>query len=321
MSQAPIGWHSTHAEFPDDSCIHELFAAQARCAPDGVAVAFLGRELSYRELDRLANRLAHHLRSLGVGPEVLVGLCAERSLDVAVGVLAILKAGGAYVPLDPAYPAARLDFMLQDAAIHVLLNQRALGERLPPGEYERVFLDDAPPDGPEEDPPAPVNPAATDDLAYVIYTSGSTGRPKGVAVTHRPMCNLTWWQVHRSPLGRPARTLQLASLSFDVSVQEMFTTWCAGGILVMVPEDTRRDPGALLECMARESIERIFLPFSALQQLAVAAGQRDDLPCGLREIVTAGEPLRITPEIIAWVHKLPGCARCTTSTARPRRMW
>src|SRR5215218_5714605 len=178
-----VQWNDTRAEYPKDRCVHELFEEQVESTPDAVAVVFEEQQLTYRELDRRANQLAHHLRALGVGPEVLVGICVERSLEMVVGLLGILKAGGAYVPLDPAYPEERISFMLEDAKASVLLTQQRLVEALPDDHATEVVRLDA--DWPVIAQKAEENVtsrSAADNLAYVIYTSGSTGQPKGVMI-------------------------------------------------------------------------------------------------------------------------------------------
>ncbi|MGR8929908.1 MAG: amino acid adenylation domain-containing protein [Gammaproteobacteria bacterium] len=290
-----------------ESCIHELFEAQAERTPNAVALEFEESSLSYRQLNERANQVAHFLRGLGTGPDVLVGLCVERSLDSIVGLLGILKAGGGYVPLDPAYPLERLSVMLADADAKVLLTHEAVRPRLPVFKNKVISLDG---DWPHIAKEAVTNPelwATIDNLAYVIYTSGSTGKPKGVAVSHKPMTNLTNWQINQSDIGAGGKTLQLTSLSFDVSVQEIFATLCNGGTLVLIPEHLRRDAKALVELIARELIERIFLPFSPLQQLAETALRERITPNSLREIVTAGEQLRITPQLIKFFQQLSNC--------------
>nr|WP_246267903.1 amino acid adenylation domain-containing protein [Nonomuraea typhae] len=271
-----------------DRCLHQLFEQQADRTPDAVAVEFEGVALTYAELDRRANQLAHLLRGLGVGAEVPVALHVRRSLDLPVAILGILKSGGAYVPLDPSYPQARLTQVLGRVETPVLVTHRALAGSLP---HERPVHVDTDLDGrPEHRPGSAVTP---DNLAYILFTSGSTGRPKGVAMTHRPVANLMAWHhgVYRS--------LQFTALGFDVSVQEIFSTWAYGGTLVMVGEEVRRDPAALLEHIAAHRVERIFLPFVALQSLA---GAGIEPPPTLREVITAGEQLQVTPQIERFIR-------------------
>lgn len=286
--------------------VHEIVADQARHIPDTPAVAFAGQELSYLELETRAGALAARLQGLGVGPDVPVAIAAERSLEMAVAVLAVLKAGGAYVPVDPAYPPDRVAFVLADSDVPVLLTQRHLVKRLPEHHAKTICLDD--PDAfefPAGDPPTA--PATLEQLAYVIYTSGSTGRPKGVAMGHGPLANLIAWQLEslREPVA--ARTLQFASLSFDVAFQELFSTWCSGGTLVLIDERTRRDPDALLRTLQEREIERLFVPFVALQSLCGAAQRSEVSLPQLREVITAGEQLKASTPVRRFFARHPGC--------------
>ncbi len=302
------GFNATRTDAVLEGCVHELFEAQARRTPDAAAVEFEGQQLSYGEVNRRANQLAHHLRSLGVGPDVNVGICVERSLAMVVGVLGILKAGGAYVPIDPLAPTKRIASMLEDSTAPVLLTQASLTPRLP-ASGARLLCVDADQEAigrePEHDPAATAMP---ESLAYIIYTSGSTGEPKGVAMPHRPLVNLLTWQLRSSRRPAAARTLQFASMSFDVSFQEIFSTWSAGGTLVLLRDEERRDPLALLRKLDEARVERAFLPPVVLQQIAEAAPREGIVPRALREIITAGEQLVITRPIINLVRALPGCA-------------
>jgi amino acid adenylation domain-containing protein/thioester reductase-like protein len=305
--QIVVEWNATHAAYPEDWRLHELVEAQVARTPHAIAAIFEGQALSYAELNSRANQLAHHLQRLGVGPDVAVGICIERSLEMVIGVLAVLKAGGAYLPLDPAYPKERLTFMLADTQAPVLLTQQHLLSLLPPHNAHTICLDtDWPRIAYEPTWPAS-NSASADNLAYLIYTSGSTGRPKGVAMPQRPLLNLMAWQVQQWNPAQPATTLQFASLSFDVSFQEIFSTWCTGGTLVLISAETRQDSAELLKVLERESVERIFLPFVALQFLAEAAEQQTTLPGRLREIITAGEQLQMTPAIVRMLQRLGNC--------------
>ena len=302
-----VEWNKTQADYPRDKCIHELFDEQARKLPEEIALVFESQRLTYRELNQRANRLAHHLQELGVGPEKLVGLSVERSPEMVIGLLGILKAGGAYVPLDPDYPKERIAFMLADTQASVLLTTRRLLERLPEYAGRVVCLDAEWRKASNRTEQAPASAVTAQSLAYAIYTSGSTGKPKAVAISHRSLCNLLAWQLRHFANPAPARTLQFASLSFDVSFQEMFTTWCSGGTLVLIPEALRGDSVGLLRCLRDQSVERLFLPFVALQQFAEAAGQEESVPESLREIITAGEQLQVTPPIMALFDKLEHC--------------
>ena len=299
-------WNATEADYPRDACIHDLFEAQITSTPEAPALRYEGEELSYQDLNRRANQLAHHLRKVGVGPEAIVAICMERSVEMMVGVLGILKAGGAYVPLDPRYPQERLAFMLADAQAAVLLTQQRLLEGLPPHRAHVVCVDadrDLIARGREDNP---IKMTTPDNLAYVIYTSGSTGRPKAVAMSHRPLVNLISWQLQNSTLPNGAKTLQFASLSFDVSFQEAFSTWCAGGTLVLIDDELRRDAAGLVSFLKDQAVERLFLPFVALHHLSETAGEKMGLT-SLREVVTAGEQLQITQPLARWFNELTDC--------------
>jgi amino acid adenylation domain-containing protein len=300
-------WNATTEQFPSDLCVHELFAQQAEQMPDGVAVIFEETQLDYRELNERANKLAHRLHTLGVGAEQVVGVMLERSTEMIVGVLAVLKAGGAYMPLDPEYPPERLAFMLADARARVLLTQQSLVERLPEQSACVVRLDADWETIERQSADNPERAATPDNAAYVIYTSGSTGRPKAVVMPHRGAVNLINFQVQSSGHEGRLRTLQFASLSFDVSFQEIFPTLCAGGSLVLLREDARRDARELLRVITGQRVERLFLPFVALQHLAEEADREEDVPSRLRQVITAGEQLKITPHVARLFQRLDGC--------------
>ena len=298
-------------DYPRDRCVHELFEEQVRHTPEAVAVEMEGSWVSYRELNARANLLAKHLRQMGVSPDTRVAIYVGRSLELVVGVLGILKAGGAYVPLDPRYPSERLAYMVEDAKASVLLTQTA-AEGVPNFRREHtVFLDAfrwiVPEAAEDLEVGARKDPPAGESLAYVIYTSGSTGKPKGVAMGHRALVNLLTWQIRQSSdLPPGARTVQFTSLSFDVSFQEIFSTLCSGGTLVLMPEELRYDSVGLLRFLEKRRIHRLFLPFVALQQMAEASGETGGAPGELREVITAGEQLQITPGVRAFFRKLPG---------------
>jgi amino acid adenylation domain-containing protein/non-ribosomal peptide synthase protein (TIGR01720 family) len=301
------GWNETRAEYPYEKCLHELFEEQAARTPGALALVFEDERLTYGELNEKANRLAHYLRRNGVGPDSLVGVCMERGVEMLLGVLGVLKAGGAYVPVDPAYPRERQAYMLEDSRAVALLTLSESGEGLPEQGARVIRLDAEWESISEERAENPSKLAGADNLLYVIYTSGSTGRPKGVAMRHGPLTNLLTWQLRQGELPPTARTLQFTSLSFDVSCQEIFTAWCSGGTLVAVSEETRRDAERLLDVLVESEVERLFLPFVALQHLAEVAERRNVLPGSLREVITAGEQLQVTPQIAGLFARLPGC--------------
>jgi amino acid adenylation domain-containing protein len=297
-------WNATR--MPSQArCVHQLVEEQAKRTPDSLAVRSAGQSLTYGELNSRANFWAHRLLELGVRPDTCVGIYAGRSAEMIVGVLAILKAGGAYVPLDPSYPPERLSFMLEDSRAPLLLTQEGLlGRGLAAGEVRVLTLDGEEGATREDNPPCAATP---DNLAYVIYTSGSTGQPKGVAMPHRPLHNLLEWQIARSALPTGAKTLQFAPLSFDVSFQEIFSTLGAGGTLVLIGEQERRDPDAVWRILQTERVNRLYLPYVALQQLAERARDLDGLQSSICEVITAGEQLHITPQIAELFSRL-GCA-------------
>ncbi|HEX5890087.1 MAG TPA: amino acid adenylation domain-containing protein, partial [Pyrinomonadaceae bacterium] len=303
--QLVVEWNQTAADFSQTSCIHDLFNERAAKTPDEVALICGAEQLTYRELDHAANRLANFLKRHGVGPESVVAIATGRSTRMAIAVLAVLKAGAAYLPLDPEYPYERLSFMLENARACAVLTEQDLLERLPEQCTRVICLDTDAEIIARESDANPKSHATAENLAYVIYTSGSTGRPKAVMMSHRAVCNLVAFQLRSS--SATARTLQFASLNFDVSVQEMFSTWCAGATLVLVDEETRRDAGALLRVVSEQRVERLFLPFVALQHLAEASEAEEIVPGDLREVITAGEQLKTTPPIERLVAKLDGC--------------
>jgi len=300
--QQLVEWNNTRADYPRDKCVHELFAEQVARTPSNIAIEFGDQRLSYSELNRQAGEIAARLQKVGVGPNTIVGICLERSPAMLIALLGVLKAGGAYLPLDPAYPKARLAYMLDDSGSQVLITHTALRDRFAVLPEHVLYVDEHHSIG-SEIANVKVTP---DDLLYVIYTSGSTGTPKGVAMPHRSLVNLITWQIARS--GRPApRTLQFASFSFDVSFQETFSTWCAGGTLILIDEEVRRDVERLWSTLARKGVERLFLPCVALQGLAEVCIRNKSVVPRLREVVSGGEQLKITPQIREMFARLNGC--------------
>ncbi|MEW6612820.1 MAG: amino acid adenylation domain-containing protein [Pseudomonadota bacterium] len=245
-------WNATALDLPLDRGLHELFEAQVRRTPAATAVVCADQRLDYAELNRRANRLAHRLQAQGLGPEDRVGVCLPRSVDLLVAVLGVLKAGAAYVPLDPSYPPERLAFMCRDAGIGLLLTHGHLRARLPQGPTTQCLDDPALLAGqPEHDP---ARPCAPDQLAYVIYTSGSTGQPKGVAIEHRGAVNTVLDINQRFGVGPDDRILAVSSLSFDLSVYDIFGGLAAGARVVVPPPSDTPDPAAWLDCLERERI-------------------------------------------------------------------
>jgi amino acid adenylation domain-containing protein len=297
--QLLVDWNNTTTNYARDRCIHEWFEEQAQKTPEAIAVVFGNEQLTYQQLNQQANQLARYLQALGVKPETLVGICIERSIVMVMALLAILKAGGAYVPLDPSYPSERLTHMLADAQVYLLLTTASLLDTNSTisrvaQEYSIVYLDSEWETISQESNHNPVSSVKPHNLAYVLYTSGSTGKPKGVMMEHLPLVNLIDWHLHHRIVG--ARTLQFAPLSFDISFHEIFSTWCSGGTLVLISEEQRRNPDALFNVISQQEIEKLYLPFTALQQLAKVATRRP-LQTKLREVMTAGEQLQILPNI------------------------
>jgi amino acid adenylation domain-containing protein/FkbM family methyltransferase len=298
-------FNSTFRQFDENARVHELFERHASAAQDAVSVVFDGSHVSYGQLDFSAESFAAALRDAGAGPDVLVGICVERSLEMVLGMIAVLKAGGAYVPLDPTYPAERLVWMME--GIDVVITGQTLGDRLPATGATSVYLESRPWESPRCVAPVRDSVAAPDNLAYVVYTSGSTGRPKGVAMSHYAAVKMISWQLGSSAQSSGGRTLQFASLSFDVSFQEIFATLGSGGTLVLISDEDRKDPARLLEVILGEQVERLFAPVVALHQLAEAAEERRRAPVALKEITTAGEQLKITASVSSLFDKLATC--------------
>jgi amino acid adenylation domain-containing protein len=275
--------NETATLFSEDKCVYQLFEEQVQRAPDAVAVSLEGESLSYRELNRRANNLAWRLRSMGVGPEVLVGIFMDRSFEMLVGLLAVLKAGGAYVPLDPVYPLERIRFMIEDSQTRVVLTQNSRVHRLPQTAAQTLCLDaeDSVFAGESVEDLQPWS--TPDNLAYVIYTSGSTGRPKGVLVAHRGVTNMIEASIGLFHINSDSRILQGASLSFDASVLEIFMALIGGGTLHL-PSRAAATSGTELGQLLRED---------AITTIAITPSLLDTIPAGeysaLQTIIVGGE--------------------------------
>jgi amino acid adenylation domain-containing protein len=251
--QLLVEWNDTAADYPKDSCIYELFEAQVERTPEIIAVQFEGKQLTYRELNNQANQLAHCLRQLGVGPENLVGICVERSLEIVIGLLAILKAGGAYVPLDPSYPKERLAFMMEDSQVSVLLtSERIIGgfkteDAILDPQIRMIYLDRDREKIAQQSERNPDKGAAARNLAYVIYTSGSTGQPKGVQIEHRSVINCLYSMRQQIGLAEKDVMLAVTTISFDVAALENFLPLTTGAKLVLASRDEALDGRQLLD--------------------------------------------------------------------------
>jgi len=256
-------WNNTQINYPQTSCIHHLFEQQVTKTPENIALIFEDRQLTYRELNQRANKLAHDLIKLGIKPDVMVGICMERSIEMVVGILGILKAGGAYVPLDPTYPKERLAFMLADSQVSVLLTQPSLKQLL--GNRAQVVCIDTEDTVFGNCSSDPVVDVKSENLAYVIYTSGSTGKPKGAMNVHRGLCNRLLWMQDTYQLTSSNRVLQKTPFSFDVSVWEFFLPLITGASLVVAKPGGHKDASYLVELIAQQKITILHFVPSMLQ--------------------------------------------------------
>lgn len=301
--QLLVEWNDTQVDYPKELCIHQLFEAQVELTPNSIAVIVENEQLTYQELNSRSNQLAHYLQKLGVGSEVRVGICVERSLDMVVGLLGILKAGAAYVPLDPAYPPERLSFMVEDAQVPVLLTQEKLVQRLPD------FLAATQPDEPIQNPIVvcldkdwetiaheskenPTSGVIADNLAYVIYTSGSTGKPKGVQVQHSGLLNLIFWHQQAFSVSSRDRVTQIAGMAFDACGWEIWPYLTAGASIYFPDYETRLSPEPLRDWLLSKAITISFLP-TPLAEKVLLLDWPDD--AALRILLTGGDKLHQYP--------------------------
>ncbi|MEE9255025.1 MAG: amino acid adenylation domain-containing protein, partial [Pseudomonadales bacterium] len=286
-----VEWNKTEAAYAREATLHGLFEAQAARTPEAVALEFDGDQLSYGELNRRANRLANHLRDLGVAPEVLVAVCIERSAEMVVALLAVLKAGGAYVPLDPSYPRNRLEYMLSDSGAGVLLTQRRLAGRLSGHGANEVYVDTFDWSDPAHSEDNPVSVVKAEYLAYVMYTSGSTGDPKGVLGVHRATINRLSWMWETFPFTDGDLCCHKTSLNFVDSVAELFGPLLRGVCVVVVGQEDIRDPRALVSCLAAHGVTRVLVVPSLLRVILDAHAELSRILPKLRYWVTSGETL------------------------------
>ncbi len=310
-AQVVTGWNQTAANFEGmDSCLHELFAEQAARTPEQTALVFEQKRMTYGELNRRANQLAHHLRGLGVGPEILVGLYMERSLEMIVGILGILKAGGAYVPMDPAYPKERIGYILEDSKAPIVVTQKSVVDELPSFTGKAICLDSDWPQIETQSGENPVSGAKSENLAYVLFTSGSTGRPKGVALEQRCAVSFVQWGKHVFTPAQLEGVLFATSVCFDLSVFEIFVTLAAGGKIIIAPDVLQ-----LPNLPAKNEITLINTVPSAISELLRVGG----VPDSVKTVNLAGEPLSdsLAAEIYAstqvdGVYNLYGPTETTT---------
>jgi len=283
-----VDWNRTEAEFPKQT-LHELIERQAWKTPGASAVTFETTTISYSELNRRANQLAHYLQALGVGPDKFVGVFLDRSIEMVVAVLGTLKAGGAYLPLDPEYPKDRLAFMLEDADVPVLLTNSSLAGQLP-GHRAQIFCFDTDKEHLDREPDT--NPSSTvspGNLAYVIYTSGSTGKPKGVPNTHQGIVNRLWWMQSAYQLDDTDRVLQKTPYSFDVSVWEFFWPLMTGACLVVARPQGHKDPHYLMETIQNHKITTLHFVPSMLRMFLDSEGV--ERCASVRQVFCSGETL------------------------------
>jgi len=295
--QLLVEWNDTTKEFANEACLHELFEAQVRRTPNAIALSYEDTNLTYQELNERSNQLAHHLSSLGVGPDTPVALCLERGIEMIVGILGVLKAGGAYLPLDPVYPGERLAFMLADAKPRVLVTQQRLLDRLPAQQAQVVCIDaeweDIAAHSKENLPPL----TASDLTAYIIYTSGSTGHPKGTLVTHLNVTRLLTATESVFQFNSDDVWTLFHSYAFDFSVWELWGALLYGGRLVVVPYWVSRTPESFYSLLCREGVTVLNQTPSAFRQLITAeetiAEQEDSERLKLRLVIFGGEALEV----------------------------
>ncbi|ETX03410.1 MAG: hypothetical protein ETSY1_00170, partial [Candidatus Entotheonella factor] len=290
--QLLVEWNRTASDYPQNRCVHEWVEAQAARSPTAVAAIDGSEQLTYQDLNARANQLAHYLHTVGIVPDTLVGLCVERSFDMLVGLLGIVKAGGAYVPIDPAYPKARRDFMLADAQARVLLVQAHLLEDWPVSVSHVVCLDRDWPVIARYPAVSPESGVTPNHIVYAIYTSGSTGQPKGVLIEHRALLNLVFWHQRTFEITAQDRATQLAGLSFDATVWEIWPYLAAGATLCLVPPDLLMAPPELLNWLVDESITLSFVPTPVAEHLLTLAWPPQT---ALRTLLTGGDKLRQAP--------------------------
>ncbi|MEH2114172.1 amino acid adenylation domain-containing protein [Nostoc sp.] len=300
QQQLLMEWNQTHREYLNKECIHKLFAAQVELTPDAVAIQQAGEQLTYRELSDRANQLAHHLQSLGVKPETLVGICVERSLEMIVGLLGILKAGGAYIPLDPAYPQERLTDILEDTQLSILLTQERFQVKLPDYAGKIICLDTDWLEIAQHSTANPINEVQLHNLSYIIYTSGSTGKPKGVMIEQRSLTNFTLTAMHEYGINASDNILQFASICFDASVEEIFPCLSVGATLVLRTEEMLHSSDEFWRCCREWQLTVLDLPTAYWHQLVAELTPEDSqIAESLRMVIIGGEEAQLE-KVMHW---------------------
>ncbi|MGZ4032451.1 MAG: non-ribosomal peptide synthetase, partial [Tumebacillaceae bacterium] len=288
--QLLVEWNQTAVEYPQEVLLHELFTQQAERTPDAIAVICGEEQLTYGELNRRANQLAHHLQKRGVGPDVLVGLAVERSLEMVIGLYGILKAGGAYLPIDPAYPSERIAYMLEDSQVNVLLTLQHLTDKIPAHEAHVICLDSDWSLLAEESEANCRSSVGPDNLSYMIYTSGSTGKPKGVLLPHRAVVNHNFAIARAYELQASDRILQFSSISFDIAVEEIFPTFLVGATLVLRDEHSHLVAAEFIEWIAKHRLTVLNLPTAYWHSFVhELSEQKAVLPETVRLMLVGGE--------------------------------
>ncbi len=304
LEQILVEWNNTITDYPDNKCIHQLFEAQVESNPDAIAVVFEQQKLTYWELNSKANQLAHYLQKLGVVPETLVGICVERSLEMVVGLLAILKAGGAYVPLDPNYPSSRLDYMVEDAQLSIILTQEKWQHHLSDTKASVICLDTDEEIINQQSQQMPENQITANQLAYVIYTSGSTGKPKGVTIPHQGVVRLVS-NTNYVQLEATDRVAQVSNTSFDAATFEIWGALLHGAVVVVITKSLLLYPQEFVNYIKQEKITTLFLTTALFNQLAYSVpeafstlknllfgGEAVD-PKSVKQVVEKGAPERL----------------------------
>lgn len=291
---------------PPNSTLNELIYAAAKNYPNHIAVSFKNTSITYQELNEKANQLAHLLISKSIKAGDKIALSIDRSIEMIVALLAVIKTGSTYVPLDISYPIERINFIIENSGAKFLLVSKKNAEKYAEVADNVLFIEDMDREAAKSPRGDLTVKTEKNSLVYILHTSGSTGNPKGVCMGQNALVNLLLWQEKHSIADSKTKTLQFSPLSFDVSFQEIFATLTKGGTLALITEELRFDPFKLLEFIHQQNVNRIFLPFVALQAITESAVASGIYPGGVKEVMTAGEQLKITPQIIKFFSEIPG---------------